>query len=250
MTWRRAWSALKKGGSDESGGGPETAASGGDPRRTDQPGQRAGAGQAHAALGARSRADPLRQCCAGRGGAQQRDRGGAVGCVATDARRPADRWHALGTGADVSERVHTSAHEPASVSGAVLQPPGLSTHEQRDGTEHSWPQNAVSPREWLQELEQLSLALRALSCLRRLVGAGCRPSATTGTTRRSAGSRSLVRIPTANQSRSQRAAQALSLSPQTSAIPHFTGGALGCRYFDVTFALTVFKEESYPLLIL
>jgi hypothetical protein len=46
----------------------------------------------------------------------------------------------------------------------------------RHGAQHSWPQDAVSPREWSQELECLSVALWALCSLRRLVGARCGPS--------------------------------------------------------------------------
>jgi hypothetical protein len=46
----------------------------------------------------------------------------------------------------------------------------------RHGAQHSWPQDAVSPREWSQELECLSVALWALCRLRRLVGARCGPS--------------------------------------------------------------------------
>ena len=55
-----------------------------------------------------------------------------------------------------------------------------------------------------------------------LVGAGCEPSAATGALRRSAGSYSLACLPTGNQSRSERTAQAFSLSSQTSALPHLT----------------------------
>ena len=41
----------------------------------------------------------------------------------------------------------------------------------RHGAQHSWAQDAVSPREWSQELERLSVALRALCSLRGMVGA-------------------------------------------------------------------------------
>src|SRR6266516_7866932 len=103
MTWHRAWSiSLKKGGCEPEGR-PEAAAPTDDPRPTGRLGHRAGAGHMHAALGAPSRADPLRQLGAAGGAGKQRDRGGAVGCVAADARWPADRWHAVGAGADLSE---------------------------------------------------------------------------------------------------------------------------------------------------
>ena len=46
----------------------------------------------------------------------------------------------------------------------------------RHGAQHSWPQDAVSPREWSQELECLAVALWALCGLRGLVGARCGPS--------------------------------------------------------------------------
>jgi len=46
----------------------------------------------------------------------------------------------------------------------------------RDGAQHSRPQNAVSPHQRSQELERVSVALRALRCLRLLVGARCSPS--------------------------------------------------------------------------
>ncbi len=39
----------------------------------------------------------------------RRDRGETVGCMATDTRRPAHRWHALAVGADLSERVRAGA---------------------------------------------------------------------------------------------------------------------------------------------
>ena len=45
----------------------------------------------------------------------------------------------------------------------------------RHGAQHSWAQDAVSPGEWSQELERLSLALRALCGLRGLVGARYSP---------------------------------------------------------------------------
>jgi hypothetical protein len=46
--------------------------------------------------------------------------------------------------------------------------------------------HAVSPRQWSQELERLSVALRPLCRLRRLVGARYGPSTATGTARRPA----------------------------------------------------------------
>jgi hypothetical protein len=55
----------------------------------------------------------------------------------------------------------------------------------------------------------------------------------------------LSRVPTGNQSRSERAAQALSLPSQTSAVSRFPGGSLGCCHFNVTFALTVFKPIKF-----
>jgi hypothetical protein len=57
----------QKGGSEPEGL-PEAAASRGDPRPTVRLGHRAGAGHTYATLGARSRADPLRQLGAARGG--------------------------------------------------------------------------------------------------------------------------------------------------------------------------------------
>jgi hypothetical protein len=55
----------------------------------------------------------------------------------------------------------------------------------------------------------------------------------------------LSRVPTGNQSRSERAAQALSLPSQTSAVSRFPGGPLGCCHFNVTFALTVFFQPVH-----
>ena len=52
--------------------------------------------------------------------------------------------------------------QPAAVSGAVLRPGGFSVYEQRDGTEYPRPQDALPPHQWPQELERLSVALRAL----------------------------------------------------------------------------------------
>ena len=56
----------------------------------------------------------------------------------------------------------------------------------RHGAQHSWPQDAVSPRQWPQELERLSVALWPLCGLRGLVGARWRPSKASGTARRPA----------------------------------------------------------------
>ena len=81
---------------------------------------------------------------------------------------------------------------PASAPGAVLRPEGLPSHQQRARTQHSRPQNAVSSDQRAQELEQLSLTLRALGCLRRLVGAGYGPSPATGAPSCSPGSRTLA----------------------------------------------------------
>jgi hypothetical protein len=84
----------------------------------------------------------------------------------------------------------------ASVAGAVLRPTGLSADQQRAGAQHSRPQDPVSPDQRAQELEQLSVALWALGCLRDLVGAGCGPSTATGAARCSPGSHSLAAVPT------------------------------------------------------
>ena len=61
--------------------------------------------------------------------------------------------------------------------GAVLRPPGLSPHQQRHGAQHSRPQNAVSPHQWSQELERLSVALRALCGVCASGGSKMRPIA-------------------------------------------------------------------------
>jgi hypothetical protein len=55
----------------------------------------------------------------------------------------------------------------------------------RHGAQHSRPQNAVSSREWAQELECLSVALRALGRLCCLVGARWGPSSVLATASRS-----------------------------------------------------------------
>ncbi len=56
--------------------------------------------------------------------------------------------------------------------------------------------HAVSSCEWSQELERLSVALRALCGLRGLVGARCGPSPTAGTACCPVGPRSVARVAT------------------------------------------------------
>ena len=55
--------------------------------------------------------------------------------------------------------------------GAVLRLQRLPAHQQRDGTQYSRPQDALSTHQWSQELKRLSLAPRALCRLLRVVGA-------------------------------------------------------------------------------
>src|SRR3989442_2499292 len=90
----------------------------------------------------------------------------------------------------------------------------------RHGTQHSGPQDAVSPHQWSQELERLSVALRALRGVCGLVGARCGPSKISGAARCPARPRSLARTATGDDRRPQRATDALSLSPQTPGLSH------------------------------
>jgi hypothetical protein len=70
---------------------------------------------------------------------------------------------------ECTSRVLTSAFQLATAPGAVLRPQGLSTHPQRQAAQYSRPQDAVSPREWAQERERVSVAVWALCSL-------CRPA--------------------------------------------------------------------------
>ncbi len=136
--------------------------------------------------------------------------------------------------------VSAGALQPATLSHPVLRSQRVSAHQQRARTQHSRAQDAVSAHQRAQELEQLSVALRALGCLRGLLGAGCGSSSATRAPRRSLGSRSLAGAAAGNQVDSGRDPQALPFPPQTSAVSRFTRGSLGCCFSHVIFALTVF----------
>src|SRR5439155_194633 len=130
------------------------------------------------------------------------------------------------------------------VPGAVLRPQGLPPHQQRDGTQYSRTQDAVSPHQWSQKLECVSAALRALCGVCGLVGARCRPSSAVGAARWQARPRSLARAATGDDRRPQRATHALSLPPQTPDLSLLVRGTLGCCRSPAFFALT---EKNGPL---
>src|SRR5260370_12623904 len=81
--------------------------------------------------------------------------------------------------------------------------------------------HAVSPGQWSQELERLSLTLRALGRLRRLVGARRGPSPTSATACRPAGPYPLARTATGDHGCSEPATHALSFPSQAPRLTRF-----------------------------
>src|SRR5260370_17426256 len=170
--WKAAWSGWPKKGVGKPALGAEARTFASHCGRTDGLGQPDRAGQAHARLGAGSRAHSGRKPRTGSGrGGEQEDSGATPGCLAQADGQAPDHGHALGTGADMPHRVVASAYQPAAIPAGVLQPHGFPAHQQRDGAEHSWLKDTVSPHQRAQELERVSGALWTLRCLRGLVGA-------------------------------------------------------------------------------